>query len=182
MQPEMYVNLFDASRIKPDRYTIAGIDPGETTGIAFADVFVVESKDLRGQSAKNVFVNLSGDSVKTSKYIPNLLLGRRADVWVIENFRLAPSRAKALSFNALKPVRVIGMLEYIAEINDIEIAFQTPSNIANVRPLTKPMRGWKTRHEHDAGSHALAYISKRENVPLGRLEVVTDELTTYVSD
>lgn len=183
MRPEMYIKLFRTASIRINKYTVIGIDPGETTGIIIAKVLAVEHRTgASGSPRKNIYVNLCGKSLKTYSCISETLLDANAEIWVVENFRLAPNRAKALSFNALKPVRIIGMLEYIADGKGIDIAFQNPADIANIRPLTKSMYNWHTKHEHDAGSHALAYISKRENVPLERLEVVKDELFTTIPE
>lgn len=172
MKPSEYMKFFGNPQARTDTYTVVGIDPGETTGLVFADVYVLEIRNPDGSCAKTVYVHIISKTEKSQLGLADSITREDVDIAVIENFRLAPNMAKALSFNMLKPVRVIGMLEYVAEINDIDIVFQNPADIANVRTITKPIHNWRSKHEHDAGSHALAYISKRENVPLERLEVV----------
>lgn len=87
------------------------------------------------------------------------LFGRMSKA-VVEDYALFKSKALAQSGSKLKTVRVIGMIEYWAFVNDIEVVYQSPQikEIAQRWTGRKPPSDHSKSHDIDAFNHGIYYL------------------------
>lgn len=129
-----------------------GIDPGGTTGLALISVNnkiptlveVLESKDVKG--------------------IEFNWLIKKADLLIVENFKVRPAKARKGNFDwsDMETPRVIGSIQTLAQLSDKTVVLQEPS----IKPMgygyahMKYVPGKKGLHIQDAAAHAMYYLVK----------------------
>ena len=92
------------------------------------------------------------------------------DVMVVERFMLYPWIAKRLKWAKLETVEVIGVIKYLAELNEVPVVMQSARAGKSVQLAKKP-EGFD-KHACDALRHALVFL-KREGL-------LTDELKEWI--
>ena len=127
-----------------------GIDPGGTTGLALVSV----------NDKKPTLVEVMASKDLTTKEYQWLL--KKADLLIIENFRLRPKNARDGSFDwsDMETPKIIGAIEMWAQLNDKVLVKQEPS----IKPMgygychMKYVKGKKGLHIQDAAAHAMFYL------------------------
>ncbi len=131
---------------------VLGIDPGKSTGLALIQV--------DGKTILPVVTEVSRD-LTTSDYAHLL---ERADILVVENFRVRPNKARQGSFDwdPMVTTQVIGALQLQARQKNKILVLQEPA----VKPVgygwsnMKYQVGRKGMHWQDALAHAVYYAVK----------------------
>lgn len=100
--------------------------------------------------------------------IESLILKYKPACIVAEDFLLYPEKAKALYWNRFIPVRVLGVIQFLAEKQHIPLCLQTASTGKTVE--VKKIKGF-SRHAHDALRHAIYYAEQQgEGKPFRQLQ------------
>ena len=131
---------------------LLGFDPGTTTGVALAT--------LNG----NKLTLDAVDAIRsiTARKVQEFV--RECDVVICENFLVRPNRARtgAFDWNSMEPVRVIGLIQAVAELEDRKFVLQEPA----IKPMgfgwagLKYVPGKKGTHSQDAVAHLTYYAVK----------------------
>lgn len=129
---------------------IVSFDPGEDTGWSILE-------DPGGYEIAH--------GIEHYKVFPRFLsklhgLYGRMSMCIIEDYALFKSKALAQSGSKLITVRVIGMLEYWAYINDVDIVYQSPQDKKPAEKWTgrKPPSDHSKSHDIDAFNHGIFYL------------------------
>lgn len=119
-------------------------DPGETTGVAIGD-------------NKGELVKMGQHSWADFPHYLNAI--DKADMFIVEEFRIRPDKAMSFSFSDMKTIQVIGMLRLRAYQLNIPTQYQ--------RPLDKSMgyrwsgtpqpKNHSLSHQVDAYAHLVFY-------------------------
>jgi hypothetical protein len=131
---------------------LLAFDPGTTTGLALATVI-----------DKKITIDAL-DSIRsiTARKVQEFV--RECDIVICENFLVRPNRARtgAFDWNSMEPVRVIGLIQAVAELEDRKFVLQEPA----IKPMgygwagLKYVAGKKGMHSHDAVAHLTYYAVK----------------------
>ncbi len=127
---------------------ILSIDPGAATGYAVCNDSSWSRYGVPCVIETGVLLKWKGLRGLIDKYTP--------DVIVAEKFILYAGRAKNFNHDTLVVVRVLGVIEYLAEQSDTLLIEQTASVGKSVR-LPDSMLG-RNSHVRDALRHAIAYL------------------------
>jgi len=119
--------------------TILAFDPGETTGWVC----------LRNGK-------VAGGSFPLWSEVERLITKADPSVVVVEDFLLYPQALKHLKWNRVLTVRVIGVIEFLCQKNNIPCKFQLPKERIAIE--AKQIRGFDI-HATQALRHALLYAS-----------------------
>lgn len=137
---------------------ILAFDPGETTGWALVSLTLAEP--IRDR----VVVPITG-TLELWRGVYDLIDKHAPDFIVVEIFRLFPHRLRAQIGSTFPTVKVIGVIEYIADGFGISVVLQEPSDRLQVKGwwstnyLPKSMR--ITSHERSALQHALLFLRRQ---------------------
>lgn len=118
---------------------IMGVDPGRTTGVCLIqeqerDFWVVTSWQIPWEQRVTFFVALFSGAFADPNGV--ILL---PEIVVIESFRLRPGRAMEQIGSEFPSVRVIGIVETLAEIVPQLIALQTLIPAMTAKMVKKPL-------------------------------------------
>lgn len=135
---------------------IVGIDPGGTTGVAVFDITEGEFKTL---------LQIPYDDIMRYGLmsVNDFIMSGSVERVIMERFSLYPKQAKALSWNTLPAVKVIGVVENLCSMLHIPLVTQ-PASVRKAIPgkairetkLNKLGRGLP--HARDAGRHVLWFL------------------------
>jgi hypothetical protein len=131
---------------------LLGFDPGTTTGVALA---TLNDKKLTLDAVDSI---RSITARKVQEFV------RETDIVICENFLVRPNRARtgAFDWNSMEPVRVIGLIQAVAELEDRKFVLQEPA----IKPMgfgwagLKYVPGKKGTHSQDAVAHLTYYAVK----------------------
>jgi len=132
---------------------VLAFDPGETTGWAFFEDAALGPTT----GTLELWGGPQGIYDLIDKYTPDFI--------VVENFRLFPHRQREQVGSTFPTVKVIGVIEYIAEGWSIPVVFQEPGDRKQVKGwwstdfLPKGMR--ITPHERSALQHAILFLRRQ---------------------
>ena len=130
--------------------TVLTLDPGESTGWCFRDVYGI----LQG-----------GTLPKDHQKVAQLILDLKPDVVVLESFNMYPGKSKSLAWNSFYPCEVIGVIKYVCNANDTPWITQTPSvkkyfgGFKSDWVILQPQLDKLTEHVKDAYMH-LKYFER----------------------
>jgi hypothetical protein len=121
--------------------TILVFDPGITTGWAYL-------KDGK----------IAGGDFKLWSRVEDLIDRAQPDVIVAEDFRLYLWKARSLANDQLYTVRVLGVIEFIAQQRNLPFVLQMAVERKQVR-LSR-IKGLKSRHAYAALQHGILYAQR----------------------
>ena len=122
---------------------ILALDPGHTTGWAI----LTEEEVI----ATGLFPDYTGVNELIKKHVP--------DVAVIEDFILYPWKSRALIWNQLWTVQVLGVMKYL--LDEVSIPYEL-QNAVLVKQLSKRLIGkYSSQHERDAVTHGIVYLQRQ---------------------
>lgn len=137
---------------KDPSFNCVGFDPGGATGV----VIYRQGKLIASNSTgvEGMLNKCSDDSF--------WLLPR---IWVVEEFRIYPWKAKDLSFDECISAHVIGMLKVAAKRCGAEMVMQSAQNAKGFSTDDRlKLYDWyeflSTKHERDAARHVMHYLFK----------------------
>lgn len=129
---------------------ILSVDPGETTGYAVCDSSQMSQDGMPTLIETGVLSRWRGLRSRIEEHTP--------DVIVAEKFVLYAGRAKALNHSTLVVVRVLGVIQYLAEEMGIRLVEQSASVGKSARLPAKILKECREEHIRDALRHTLAYL------------------------
>lgn len=130
---------------------VLAFDPGHTTGWACFD---------KGQHINHNLVDRG--TIKDWHGVDKLIETCKPDVIVYEIFRLYAHKASFKTWDSFLEVEVIGVIRYLAELNNIPILGQTPNDGKHFfdEKRLKALSLWDgTTHVRDATGHALYFLT-----------------------
>lgn len=138
---------------------VVAVDPGKATGIARVNI-------VNGQIKVGPWGLEVDDTVVAAQWVRN----ERPDLIVVENF-VPRGGAKTWQPDAL---HLIGMLKYIAHIQDCAITLQSPADAKRWSSDAKLKQvGWwevsKSDHVRDALRHLLLAVTRHQLVDVTKL-------------
>ena len=117
---------------------ILSIDPGQATGVVFVD------------TEKNSFHSIV---VRLWTNLDRIILKVQPEVIVMESFRLYPHMARTMIGNDFPSSQVIGVVKYLAGLQNIPVHLQ-PANVIKYVPSNPRISG---EHMQDAYKHLMRF-------------------------
>lgn len=170
--------------------TILAVDPGGTNGVA--KLWLSEgSHGFKLEKTQEAYgVKWAGDDLHNLWDEVTLLAGELDPVLVVEEFRLYPWMARTQGFSTFETCEVIGVLKYLAELNDIPIYMQKATIKKEARSIAEDT-GWEMKvrslgsgkgkyrgpdfafptgpqHPRDALAHGVYWAYRNKNSPAYR--------------
>jgi len=136
----------------PTPMKVLGVDPGETTGVAF---FQGVQLGAYGQLATKLF--------PTAPVILCDFIRKMApDIVVIEDYRVYKWKTDSHAWAALHTPKMIGVVEYYCHINGIPLVLQS-AQVGKGFCTDERLKEWgfyqtSQRHANDAIRHACQYL------------------------
>jgi hypothetical protein len=131
---------------------ILSVDPGETTGFALCD------SDNRHPSAVGMPRILSTGILSKWRGLKGLISLYEPDVIVAEKFVLYAGRARTFNHDTFVVVRVLGVLEFLAEEANITFIEQSAAVGKSGRIPDKVFDEHRNPHIRDSLKHVMAYL------------------------
>lgn len=151
--------------IMADLVTLA-VDPGKTTGWALSHDNVLTKS---GEASFDDFCSLLDDLFNYRRYDGSHDTNRPAEI-VAERYVITPRTAKLSQQTTA--LEVIGILRYVAFLDEIPLTLQTPADAKRFATNDRlEARGWLQRplaandHANDAIRHLLTFLVKAKRVP-----------------
>lgn len=119
-----------------------------------------------------VFDEATGDCVKAGTFSPPALIERlertKHGVWVVEEFKLYPWKARQQAYSQMLTAQLIGVITYLAEKGDHDLYMQSASvkkiAMGHLRATRAGVLLPGDTHSHDAQLHGWYYLMKIRGV------------------
>lgn len=136
---------------------IIGVDPGYTTGIS---VFEDPLQEINPEKNYSDYLVYAGTITGYEGY-KEFLIKYSPKIVIIEDYKLYPKVNK--SWDSMKEVRILGVIEYITQELNIPFIEQPPSKkwFWDNNRLKKMGLKQKVIHSNDSIRHVLEFLSKK---------------------
>jgi hypothetical protein len=128
---------------------VIAFDPGETTGFVVAEIDPDLSQEIKV---------LQSGILSMWRGAQELLFRHGAEMFIVEEFRIYPSKARTFSNSTIVPARVIGALQFLAECNEVLFVEQSSAVGKAMRIEQAVYDALGNRHAADAYRHIMAYV------------------------
>lgn len=127
---------------------LVGIDPGRVTGMCFFNTLDGGGAELMRTAEVIALVS-----------VYQFLRNARPDLIIMENFTIGSARV-----NYRDPIEVIGAVKLYAEIEGIDVIFQSASVLVNIKKYSEGLSA--SKHIRSCCTHVITYMIKNLGVTL----------------